>query len=48
MKSDGMDRILEKAGILSTVLAHIGAVALFGTMCLTAGYASLEARLHNR
>jgi len=31
-----MDRILEKAGILSTVLAHMGAVALFGTMCLTA------------
>ena len=28
--------ILEKAGILSKVLAYIGAVALFGTMCLTA------------
>ena len=32
----GTDIILEKTGILSKVLAYLGAVALFGTMCLTA------------
>ena len=31
-----LDFILEKSGILSSVLAYVGAVALFGTMCLTA------------
>jgi TRAP-type C4-dicarboxylate transport system permease small subunit len=34
--SGRIDFILEKSGILSRILAYIGAVALFGTMCLTA------------
>ena len=34
--SGSIDRILEKSGILSKLLAYLGAVALFGTMCLTA------------
>ena len=34
--SKGIDRILEKSGILSKLLAYLGAAALFGTMCLTA------------
>jgi TRAP-type C4-dicarboxylate transport system permease small subunit len=32
----GIRNIVEKTGILSKVLAYIGAFALFGTMCLTA------------
>jgi len=31
-----MNRFLNKFEIVSTILAHAGAVALFGTMCLTA------------
>ena len=31
-----MDRMLKKSGMLSAGLAYVGAVALFGTMCLTA------------